>query len=351
MNIAEQWWKRLANSVRFLDDVKYTLMDRRSVIMSFDGDVPWLDEMTFTLEQQLAFMTDTRSFEVHDASRIRTEPGEYLFERFCSESLRNKYWPGRDHSYEQFLAKNDETTLNHRIICVTGLTSGNAAAWIKSVTEYLENRSDGERAVFILVTHGVNTNESRLIGNIKYSDYITDYDCLMLCMTLLASEKCGSLQKQYISEIASGIAENNVEIAGILAQQGVSLAADPSDTADRVLRDSGVILTDLRNRVEAAVWASQIKLVFPRLEDLRRELVQKYSGKIQQYLPITSNIDERVDKASELEIGQLYFLCSKTRIMDKPDYEKLKTMREARNLLAHRETLSYERLVELTVMR
>lgn len=351
MNIAEQWWKRLVNSVRFLDDVKDILMDSRSVIMSFDGDVPWLDTMTFVLEQQLAFMTESRSFEVHDASRIRVKPGEYLFERFCGESLRNKYWPGRDHSYEQFLAKNDETTLNRRIICITGLTSGNAAAWIKSVTEYLENRSDGERAVFILVTQGVNTNESRLIGSIRYSDYITDYDCLMLCMTLLASEKCGSLQKQYISEISSSIAENNVEIAGLLAQQGVSLAADPFGTTDRVLRDNGIVLSDLKGRVENSVWASQIKLVFPRLEDLRRELIQKYSGRIQQYLPITSNIDERIDRPSELEIGQLYFLCGKNRILDKHDYDKLRSMREARNLLAHREALPYERLVELTVMR
>lgn len=31
MIIGEHWWGRLVNSVRFLDDVKDILMDRRSV--------------------------------------------------------------------------------------------------------------------------------------------------------------------------------------------------------------------------------------------------------------------------------------------------------------------------------
>ncbi|MGN0650755.1 MAG: hypothetical protein ACI4KM_09990 [Oscillospiraceae bacterium] len=350
MNIGEQWWNRLVNSVRFLDDVKDILMDRRSVIMSFGDDIPWLDIMVYTLEQQLSFMTDTRSFEAHDASKIKDEPGKYLFEHFCSEAERNKYWPGRDKSYERFLATNNITTLNHRIICVTGLNSGNAAAWLKSVTEYLENRDSEERGVFILITQGVNANESQLIGKAEYSDYVSDYDCLMLCLTLLASAKCSSLQKQYISEIASNIADNNVEIAGLLAAGGQALAADPFGTASEILRDNDISIPSLGERVENAVWESQIKLVFPRLEDFRRALVQKYYGKIQQHLPITSSSGEVVDKASEVEIGQLYFICGKHKILDKPEYDRLKIMREARNRLAHRDVLTYDSLLELSVL-
>lgn len=348
--IGELWWSRLVNSVRFLDDVKDVLMDGKSVIMNFSDDVPWLDIMTETLEQQLAFMTDSRSFETHDASKISLPPGRYLFERFCSEAEQKKYWPNRDKSYERFLATNENTPLNHRIICVTGIHSGNAVAWQKTVNEYLENRNSEEKCIFILVVKGVNTHESKFICNIKYSDYITDYDCLMLCLTMLSTAKCNSIQKQYISEIASNISHNNVEIAGVLATAELALAENPVATAIDVLDGNNIVITNLKERVKTSVWKAQIKLVFPRLEDFRRELIQKYYSKLQKRLPITSTIGERVDKASELEIGQLYFICSQTKIVDKNEFDLLKNMRDARNLLAHRDVLTYSQLLELNIL-
>ncbi len=47
----ELWWRRLVNSARFLDDLKDTLADDKSVLLLFDTDIPWLDIMTETLEQ------------------------------------------------------------------------------------------------------------------------------------------------------------------------------------------------------------------------------------------------------------------------------------------------------------
>jgi len=348
--IGELWWNRLVNSVRFLDDVKDVLMDGRSVIMNFSDDVPWLDVMTYTLEQQLAFMTDSRSFEVHDASKINISPGKYLFERFCSEAERREFWPNRDKSYERFLATNKNTPLNHRIICITGISSGNTVAWLKTVTEYLENRDSEERGIFILVVQGTNTHESKLIGDIKYSDYITDYDCLMLCLTMLSTARCSSIQKQYISEIASNISHNNVEIAGVLATAELALAENPVDTAVDILEENNIIITNIKERVRTSVWKAQIKLVFPRLEDFRREIVQKYQNRIKKHLPITSSIGEPVNKVSELEIGHLYFICCKEKILNKHEFELLKNMREARNLLAHMDVLTYKQLTELDIL-
>ncbi len=347
MIIGELWWNRLVNSVRFLDDVKDILMDGKSVIMNFSDEIPWLDIMTYTLEQQLDFMTDTRSFEIHDASKIQESPGKYLFERFCSESERKKYWP--DKSYEYFLAKNDNTPLHRRILCITGINSGNAVRWQKTVNEYLENRDSEERGVFILIVQGASTYESGLIGNVRYSDYITDYDCLMLCLTMLSSAKCSSIQKQYISEIAGNIAKNNVETAGILATAGLSLAENPFATASEVLHENNISVDNLYERVTTAVWEAQIKLVFPRLEDFRRELVQKHYDKIQKQLPITSSSGERVEKANEIEIGQLFYICKKDRILDKNEFDLLCKMRDARNLLAHRDILTYAKLTELGI--
>ena len=55
----ELWWRRLVNSARFLDDLKDTLADDKSVLLLFDTDIPWLDIMTETLEQSSQMLMTT----------------------------------------------------------------------------------------------------------------------------------------------------------------------------------------------------------------------------------------------------------------------------------------------------
>lgn len=348
MRTGELWWNRLVNSVRFLDDVRDALLEGKSVVMNFSSDIPWFDEMTEVLEHKLAFMTESRSIKFDDVSSITANPSEYLFKKYFSDAERRKYWPNQ--SYEQFMAENDNTTFNHRVLCITGINSGNAASWLKTVSEYLEYRNSEERCVFILFVQQANINSSKLISNFQYSDYVTDYDCLMLCLTLLSTEKCSSIQKQYISEIASNIANNNVEIAGLLAKEGLNLAEDPYGTASQVLWDNDIKVSNLSEVVETAVWEAQLKLVFPRLEDFRRNLVQNYSDKIKSYLPITSSSGEKIGKPSDVEIGQLFFIAGKGKFLDKNEFDMLCKMRDARNLLAHGDSMKFDKLKEIKLM-
>lgn len=347
MILGELWWTRLVNSVRFLDDIKDELMDKKSVMLCFDDDIPWCDIMIDTLEQQIPFLTETHAFEIHNAAKIKEKPGEYLFNKYISEHERiHDYWITQTH--EEFIGKNENTPLHHRALCITGISTENAADWVKTVNDYLENCNTDEHGVFILIVQGASPISSKHIETIKYSDYVTDYDCLMLCMTVLSSEKCNSIQKQYVSEIASNIAKNNIEIAGVLASEGYKLAISPFKTTSAALHCYDIRIANLSERVKSGVWEAQIKLVFPRLEEFRCKLAQKYDAKLKSHLPITSSSGERVDKVSDLELGQLYFICSSNRnILQKYEFEMLKKMRETRNLLAHQNTLTIDQLTAL----
>jgi hypothetical protein len=348
MRTGELWWGRLVNSVRFLDDVKDALFDGKSVIMNFSDNIPYYDDMTEALEQKLSFITDTRSIEYIDVSSISQEAGEYLFNKYFVESERKKYWITQ--SYEQFMAENDNTILNHRILCISGINSANASKWIRTVTEYLEHRNSEERCMFVLFVQQTKTDGSKLISNIRYSDYVTDYDCLMLCLTLLSSEKYSSIQKQYISEIASNISNNTIEIAGLLAKAGITLAINPLGTTSRIMRENGIKIDNLADVVKTAVWKAQIKLVFPCLEDFRHDFIKKYGERVQKCLPITSSTGEYIDKVSDLEIGQLFFICNQNKMFESPQLSKLSKMRDARNLLAHGENISFDRLQQLKLI-
>lgn len=349
------WWHRLVNSARFIDDVKDMLVDDKSVLLLFDTDIPWQDIMIETIEQKLADVNDNRTFDILDVSTSgSSSPGNYLMEHYCSKDERKKYWPTTHGSPEKFLAQNRVTPLNKRYVCLTGIESDNVSKWIASITEYLENCStEYEHGVFIIILKSASVKASKCLASFKYYDYVTDYDCMMLCLTLVSDIKCSRAEKMYLCEVASNIANNNVELASMLAMSKTSLILNPYDVSAEVFASNGIKVTKLTERVRRAVWEAQIRLVFPKLENFRADIIRKYEDKISHYLPIKSSNNDIVNKASDLEIGQLFFICNANRskkVVDQLDYDMLKKMRDARNTLAHLEVLSYEDLTEINVL-
>lgn len=248
------WWQRLVNSARFLDDLKDALADDKSVLLLFDTDIPWLDIMTETLEQKLADANDSRTFDVLDVSKT-DDPGSYLMKRYCSKEEQKKYWPTTHGSPEKFLAQNKVTLLNRRYVCLTGIKRADASKWAACVSEYLENCDDvHERGVFIIILEGVNVPASKYLSAFRYDDYVTDYDCMMLCLTLVSDLKCSRAEKMYLCEVASNIAHNNVELAAMLASRKTDLINDPYKVSAEIFEENEIKVTDLKERVRMAVW-------------------------------------------------------------------------------------------------
>ena len=353
MTTGELWWNRLVNSVRFLDDIYDELMDEKSVLLLFDTDIPWQDIMIETIEQKLADRIDNRTLDTHDVSKVDS-PGNYLMERYCSKDERKKYWPTTHGSPEKFLAQNRMTPMNKRFVCITGIKSDQTAKWVSSVKEYLENCDQSqEHGIFILIGQGTGVAAAKQITAFRYSDYVTDYDCMMLCLTMVSDLSCSRAEKMYLCETASNIAHNHVEQAALLVSEKLSLIQDPVVTASEVYHENGIKVTNIQETVRMAVWEAQIKLVFPKLENFRAGIIRRSEEKLQDYLPIRSSSNDIIARASDLEIGQLYYLCREHRvskIVDNTELDMLRKMRDARNTLAHWETLSYDQLKELKMI-
>jgi len=344
------WWSRLVNSVRFLDDIQDALTEYKSVLLLFDNDIPWQDIMIETIEARLNEHIDSKTFDVLDVSKVES-PGQYLMERYCSKDERKKYWPTTHGSPEKFLAQNRATPLNKRYVCLTGVRPHKAADWVSSITEYLENcDSTQEHGVFIIIVEGAGVSASKYLTAFKYSDYVTDYDCMMLCLTMVSDLSCSRAEKMYLCEVASNIAHNHVELAALLVSEKLKLLQNPTAVAESTYQENGIKVTNLQEVVRMAVWEAQIKLVFPKLENFRAEIIRKYEAKLQRFLPIRSSNNDKIDRAADLEIGQLFYVCKENRdskITEYAEYEMIRKMRDARNTLAHWEILSYEQLKEL----
>ena len=354
--IGELWWTRLVNSVRFIDDVCDALLDGKSVMLMFKEEIPWRDIMVETIEQKLLYNSDVRTVDTIDDSSIENSPADYVLNNYCTPKEVTDYWPLTHQSVGNYLARFVSTAFNSRYLCITGVknSKNRAAEWITLAADYIENiDSSQETGQFIFVVEDAGVTSSKHFTVFNYEDYVTDYDCMMLCLTMVSELSCSRAEKMYLCEVASNIANNNVEYAALLVSEKTELIKHPQVVAKRVYRENGFDTEDLNPIVETALWEAQISLVFPKIESYRTEIIRKYGKKLRKYLPIQGFYGEVVDNVEDLEIGQLYYICYKesaSPIVSKAENDMLFKMREARNLLAHCDILSYNQLKELEVI-
>ena len=341
----EIFWKRVSNASRFLDDAIDELLSDRSVVLSFEDSIPWKDVMLDVLGEKLLPCLNTCSLDPYTAEGV-TDPGEFLLRRYFSARDRSNYWPGGG-SVEKFMAEQN-STLHRRILLITDIPETRSHAWITSVSEYLRYADPEEHAHFLLITSGTTFTGSDAIAVQSYRNYISEYDCLMLCMSLLADMKCSVLAKKYIAELAVQLADHRLEYAGQFAEYGTELLRNPSEAVRNLYPE--LSFEKVEELTEQSLWEVQIRIVYPELEHFRRGFVRKYQESLKDYLPITDSAGEKITEPGGIEIGQLHHLCTAHHIADKSDFDRLCHARDARNNLAHGDTVSYAELQKLGII-
>ena len=103
----EIFWKRVSNASRFLDDAIDELLSGRSVVLTFEDDIPWKDVMLDVLAEKLLPCLNTCSLDPYTAEGV-TDPGEFLLRRYFNARDRSNYWPGSG-SVEKFMAEQNST--------------------------------------------------------------------------------------------------------------------------------------------------------------------------------------------------------------------------------------------------
>lgn len=346
MYIGELWWGKLANPVRLVDDIINTLSLGKSVFVNIDKTIPWQDIMVESIIEKLAIFNYNRSYTKHIIEKNKN-PGDFLINNFCSKEEISQYWPTT--KKEEFLATSKFTTLSHSYVFVNLEKSSNSLEWITFIESYSALfDEDGEHGLFVVFTTDSNIKSTKNVECFKYSNYVSDYDCLMFCMTIMSSENYSSIQKQYISEVATQIAENNAKVAGLLAQCGINLIKNPVSVTAEVFLEVSKNTSNIEHFVDTALWNAQIKTVFPKIEQYRNYFIKKYQSTLKLYM---SNSKYKANEVFELEIGEIYHICKENKIISGIDLETLSKFRDARNSLAHWNVIPYADMMKLLELK
>lgn len=99
-------------------------------------------------------------------------------------------------------------------------------------------------------------------------------------------------------------------------------------------------------KINASVLSAQFKVIFPLIEQKRRELIEKYYDAISQCLPWVNDYSEHRDEPYDMELRDLIYKFNEIKVTES-DRELIKRLRDARNQLAHNHVLPYEEVRDL----
>lgn len=347
------WWKQVTTANFYIKMVVDNIMSKKSIALELPEYVPWKEYFYECIEEEINIQSSENTFDFINSPNGKL--GEYLLDKYCSEEKRATYRPDKTFAY--FLAQSDDIVLNNRFVWVKNIPESMINEWLDFVSDYNKNvKKDKPHAVFILEVLACSTINIKKKGitNIAYTKELSIFDTYVFCTLAVSSIKLKKELKTYLAELVSSVCGYDVELCSICIERYDEFLRDPIETVrnivDTTCKSNGDKFEVIYNEDEIyqAIWNSQLKNIFPIIEDFRRKFVIKYKNQINVYLPIETIYNECFTEPEDVEIGTLLYMVADNKIRcSEDDRQKLSNFRNARNLLAHLKILSFNKVEDL----
>ncbi len=327
---SEIWWKQITGARNFLQKTADTLASGKSVVIRLADSMPWLDDMREILTEFLNKKFGGRKAVREIDSSFVDEPAISVFENFCSEDVKSELIPIDEDAYVKFLAERDDIILNDVCLWIRGASDAQAAKWYDFIADY---HKFGGKGLFLLETGAACELGGRAgVEIFSFETEVSEYDCYAFNIFLAAQFGTGDkFTKRYLAELASNATGFDVERGA----QCIKCGNDFLNAPEKFLTNKS------REEVKRAVWVTQLKLIFPLLEIFRRDFVKKYEPLLENFMPYHMSGGKIIHTPDEAEFGELFsILINEKWRINSDDWETLKNYREARNKLAHLDTLT-----------
>ncbi|MDY3971727.1 MAG: hypothetical protein SOZ28_03345 [Clostridia bacterium] len=348
------WWKQVTTANAYIKKVVENISNKKSMALEMPECVPWKEYFDECIESAMKSRSSesTIDFICSPGEKI----GDYILNKYCSEEKRATYRP--DKTFACFLAQSDDIVLNNRIVWVKNIPDNMIDEWLEFVSDYSKNvKKDRPHAVFILEIppcRNINTKKKGII-NIVYTNELSIFDTYVFCTLAVSDIKINRELKRYLAELVSSICGYDIELCSICIERYNEFLSNPIDTVmnniiNTVCRSNGdkFEVVHSEDEMHQLIWSSQLKIIFPVIEEYRRKFVIKYKNQINSHLPITTTYNECFTEPEDVEIGTLMYMAADDKIhCSEEDRHKLFDFKEARNLLAHLKILPFDKVEHL----
>jgi hypothetical protein len=253
----------------------------------------------------------------------------------------------------------DNNILKNRTIWLYNVPERFENKWINFIFEFKKKKSDiDDGSILCMEISTINqmSVNSPCIDVISWENHIFKYDVLMFAMHRVRNLNESECIKTYVSQIASSIASLDIEFCDALIDNYYRLIRYPERTVQSICNeiytnDKAKIFQMTKRQFNYIIWSSQEQVLFPIIEKERLNFIKKY------YHIVSANFQKAkakefqaidLDSPMDMELGTLIEICNKkfegtNEIRSNiADWNMLKTLRHARNKIAHRQPIDFE---------
>lgn len=343
------WWSHISNASDFVDKVIKYASEGRATVLELPDYVPWRSAMDTCIEERLSYACSNRMLKkVYDNESKK--PGECILLKFCKPEKRLEFRPAK--GYANFLAEQTDITLNNRFVWIKVKNQERADAWLAFISEYQKalKKNGTTGGVFILEVKKLPQNIPTNLIIVSYDNNICDYDRYAFNILCAAGINENSNIKSYLSELVSNVVGNDIELSALCMKHEYyrDILNDTYEAIKRIIEENDrsdgnpFVFEKNRDQVNSGIWKTQIKTVFPVIEENRGRFVNRHSKEIEKQLPIKNDYGEEYCNPNDVEVGMLLHFISSGIIKTTPkENDLMKRLKEARNLLAHLNTIKF----------
>lgn len=376
MTDGEFWWRQIPGAARLVQRVAEAVCHHRIVVLHVPQHLPWADTFRHLVSIEVHRSEAARSLEFLDAGEVCPQDdgaqagdalGDYLLHHFCKPDVRDGFRPAL--GYDGYLAACRDTTLGSSYLWFTGLSADVLEAWAAFLAHYYEHfqtekrrqHIPGDGFACLLETAESGTFAKKGVVEIAAADDITSYDGYIYSFL-----RAGGLQisgtpeavrwlRPCLAELARSLGGGDVEQSAALLGEGERLLEDPVAACRHVAAQGTysdgspfppALLPDVLRR---RVWTTQIRLIFPWLEEQRLALLDRHADEARALVAsggIENGNHEVITDGQLLEIGTICYHKNQFRFTER-ERRAIDLHRAARNDLAHLSPLSLAAMREL----
>lgn len=345
------WWQNAPNASRLCEEIVQALFCGRQVIFHHPQHLPWQDAFCKNIERLIRSHEAERTLKIVAAESIPDTLaglGDYLLKNFCKPDLRTRFRSAM--GYADFLANHTNgNTLGTTYLLIENASAKQVEAWIPFLEEYHEKLGQNNGCTFLLTTSADTDLHAKGIECIDYEEEITDYDCLIFYLILAGECKdCPPALRQYLGELTGTIAKKDVELGAACVKQGSAFLKNPQTILQHLSEEGRCHFLEEETTIRSAIWMTQVKMLFPIIENFRQRFLERYQERIQKQLPHNNNFGEPVIDYHDVELGLIWHLfCDHDLQVSDKDYNDFHIYRDARNHLAHIEPLNWKDVLQV----
>ncbi len=331
----------MSGAARYLQDTVAATSNYRVLLIE---EPPYKEDFFHLLKERL--LQSDSSLQI---GQIQAD--EWARDLDVGEALMNHYahhveYHPMDGSRSEYMARND--LLSGRVLIVR--ETNHRTEWIDSAIEYAKFSS--QRNGLLILTYSASLPLSTARKGVKllqWSDYVAHYDMQLFASYCIAEKPGLTLGlRNYITQLASRMAGTDPELCSMLAVE--ETAYDAFGLLHELASDYETARNLVENpqKVTSIIWEAQIHIVFPIIEEMRRRFIERYRIELQGVLPQRDNFEKLLQSPEDMELRHMWYYYFKANgFLSSDDERSFRVLYDARNQLAHLDTIDREMIREI----